>query len=79
MGIGEKKTVVVQFMVTADGSIQNIKVVESAGDAFDKEVLRVLARMPKWKAAVEGGNNVNALVTQPVTFHGVQSEAKKPF
>lgn len=79
MGVGEKKTVVVQFMVTADGSVQNIKVVESAGDAFDKEVLRVLARMPKWKAAIEGGNKVNAIVTQPVTFHGVSSATKKPF
>ena len=79
MGVGEKKTVVVQFMVNADGSIQNIKVVESAGDAFDKEVLRVLARMPRWKAATEDGKSVNAIVTQPVTFHGVQSGAKKPF
>ncbi len=77
LGIGAKKTVVVQFLVKADGSIQNIQVVESAGPQFDNEVLRVLARMPRWKAAIENGKAVDAIVTQPVTFQGVQ--ALKPF
>ena len=73
LSVGAKKTVVVQFLVKADGSIQNIQVVESAGPQFDNEVLRVLARMPRWKAAVENGKPVDAIVTQPVTFQGVQA------
>ena len=68
LAAGERKTVVVKFNVSADGSISNIQVVQSAGAAFDAEVLRVLGRMPKWKAAIENGKPANAVITQPVTF-----------
>lgn len=83
LAAGEKKTVVVKFSVSADGTVSNIQIVQSAGDAFDKEVLRVLGRMPKWKAAFENGQPANATITQPVTFYGVvkslTTDAKKPF
>ncbi|HVG39979.1 MAG TPA: energy transducer TonB [Chitinophagaceae bacterium] len=65
---GEKKTAVVQFLVKADGSIDDIRITQSAGLTFDNELLRVLRRMPIWKPAVENGKPVDAIVTQPVTF-----------
>lgn len=65
---GESKVVVVQFLVTADGSVNDIKIVQTGGPSFDKEVLRVLKRMPKWKSAIENGRPVDATVTQSVTF-----------
>lgn len=68
----ESKVVVVQFLVTADGSVDNIKIIQTAGPAFDKEVLRVLKRMPKWKSAIENGRPTDATVTQSITF--VQKE-----
>ena len=67
--VGENKTVVVQFLVSADGEVSNIEITQSGGAAYDKEVLRVLKRMPKWKSAIEKGQPVNAIVTQPVTFY----------
>jgi len=65
---GENKEVVVQFLVTADGTVNDIRIIQSAGPSFDKEVLRVLKRMPKWKSAIENGRPVDATVTQTVTF-----------
>jgi TonB family protein len=65
---GESKTVVVQFLVSADGDVNNIQIKESAGTSFDTEVLRVLKRMPKWKPAIENGQPADAVVTQSVTF-----------
>ena len=65
---GQKKTVVVRFSVGADGSISHYEIMQSGGETFDNEVIRVLKKMPKWKPAVQNGNNVTALFTQPVTF-----------
>ena len=67
---GEQKTVTVQFLVTADGSIDDMQIVQSGGLYFDNELLRVLKRMPKWKPAIENGKAVPATVTQLVTFYG---------
>ncbi len=65
---GETKTVVVQFLVNADGDVNDIQIRQSAGSSFDSEVLRVLKRMPKWKPAITNGRPADAVVTQSVTF-----------
>jgi TonB family protein len=65
----ESKIVIVRFLVKSDGSVDNLEIVQSGGPVFDKEVLRVIKRMPKWKAAIENGRTVDAIVTQTVTFH----------
>ncbi|RYE23079.1 MAG: TonB family protein [Sphingobacteriales bacterium] len=66
---GEKKTAVVQFMVTADGSLNNLQIKQSTDSEFDNELLRILHRMPKWKPALDNGKKVDAVVTQTVTFY----------
>ncbi len=67
------KIAVVQFLVKADGSINDLQIKESAGLAFDNEAIRVLKRMPKWKPASEKGKAVDAIVTQPVIFYRTTS------
>jgi protein TonB len=67
---GERKTVQVKFIVNVDGDITNVEVFQSAGTVFDKEVLRVIGRMPKWKAGMQKGKPVAVYFTQPVTFVG---------
>jgi protein TonB len=67
---GEKRTVQVRFHVAEDGSITNFHVLQSAGSAFDNEVIRVLKKMPKWTPAVKAGLPVSVGFTQPVTFVG---------
>lgn len=65
---GEKRTVLVRFTVSAEGSISNFEIVQSGGGIFDNEVIRVLKKMPKWKPAFQNGHHVSVIFTQPVTF-----------
>jgi hypothetical protein len=65
----EKKSGVVTFQVGADGRIDRIGMKESAGAIFDNELLRILKRMPRWKPAIENGSQVEALISQRITFY----------
>jgi periplasmic protein TonB len=69
---GEKKVVLVRFKVDVDGTISDIAVVQSAGNIFDREVIRVLKKMPKWEPAEQNGHKVATFFTQPVTFVGLE-------
>ena len=58
-----------QFVVNRDGSIVDIMVVRSAGDAsLDKEAVRLIKSMPKWKAGKQRGKAVRVKFTLPVNF-----------
>lgn len=63
-----QKEASVQFLVDADGSVSNIKIVQSAGAPYDEELLRILKRMPKWKPALDEGREVGIVVSQPLKF-----------
>jgi TonB family protein len=65
---GERKFAVVQFFVSADGSLGDLQIKHSAGTALDNELLRIFGRMSKWKPALQNGKQVDAVVTQPLTF-----------
>ena len=69
---GEKRTVVVRFHVAEDGRVAHFQVLQSAGAAFDNEVIRVLKKMPAWTPAIKQGQPVPVSFTQPVTFVGVE-------
>lgn len=69
---GEKKTVLVKFLVSKEGVVTGFEVVQSAGADLDNEVIRVLKKMPKWRPAVQNGNAVSTSFTQPVTFVGIE-------
>jgi protein TonB len=65
---GEKRSVLIRFLVSEDGSVTGFEVIRSAGASFDNEVLRVLRQMPKWKPARQNGRAVSTSFQQPVTF-----------
>lgn len=69
---GQKQAVVVRFMVDTDGNISKIEIVQSGGEKFDKEVIRVLKKMPKWKPAEQNEVKVPVYFTQVVTFVGIE-------
>lgn len=69
---GEKKTVAIRFYVSDKGIVTDFQVLQSAGKAYDNEVIRVLKRMPKWKPAIQNGVPVARAFTQPVTFMGAE-------
>lgn len=76
---GENKKAVVQFMVNADGSVNELQITQSAGAAFDNELLRILRRMPRWKPSMQNGKETNAVVTQTVNFSDVNGALKIQF
>jgi hypothetical protein len=61
-------TVVVQFVVSKDGSISDIRPLTNHVYGMENEVLRVITKGPKWEAAIQNGRMVKAYRKQPVTF-----------
>jgi protein TonB len=68
----EKKMVLVRFMVDVDGAISKTEIVQSGAEKYDREVIRVLRKMPKWVPAMQNGIKVATYFTQPVTFIGIE-------
>lgn len=69
---GQRIEVHVRFWVGIDGNISNAEIIKSGGKSFDKEVLRVLKKMPRWEPAIQNGNYITTAYTQPVIFIGVE-------
>ncbi|MCD7925623.1 MAG: energy transducer TonB [Bacteroides sp.] len=65
---GVQGKVIVQFVVNKDGSIVDPVVVRSVDPYLDKEALRVIKAMPKWKPGKQRGKAVRVKYTVPVTF-----------
>ena len=65
---GTQGRVVAQFIVEADGSITNVKVLKNVSDEIDAEAVRVIKAMPKWKPGMQKGQPVRVKYTIPVTF-----------
>ena len=71
-------SVIVSFFVEKDGSITNVEVIKSVHELLDKEALRVVNAMPKWKPGMENGQPVRTRFFIPVSFKSQQSaEAKE--
>jgi periplasmic protein TonB len=68
MESGDRKTVRVKFVVNANGEVTDAVITMSGGKEFDKEVMRVIGRMPRWKPGKHRGKPVASYFTQPVTF-----------
>ena len=66
--IGAQGRVIVSFTVKKDGSIADTKVERSVNPYLDKEAMRVIAAMPKWKPGKQRGEAVNVKFTVPVAF-----------
>ena len=65
---GTQGRVTVQFVVNKDGSIVDAKVLRGVDPYLDKEALRVIGTMPKWKPGMQRGKPVRVKYTVPVMF-----------
>ena len=65
---GIQGRVVVTFVVECDGSITDVKVAVSVDPSLDKEAVRVIKSMPRWKPGTQDGKPVRVKFTTPVTF-----------
>lgn len=60
--------VTVQFVIEKDGSITDVKVLRSVDPSLDKEAVRVVKSMPKWKPGKQRGKPVRVSYTVPINF-----------
>ncbi len=65
---GTQGRVTVQFVVSKDGSIGDVKVIRGVDPTLDAEAIRVISGMPKWKPGTQKGEPVNVRYTVPVMF-----------
>jgi periplasmic protein TonB len=56
-----------RFVVDKEGKVTGIEIVKSAGRSeYDKEVTRVVTKMPAWKPGIQNGRTVSVYFTLPV-------------
>lgn len=60
--------VVVSFIVNKDGSIADVKLEKSVNALLDREALRVIRMMPRWKPGVHNNQPCRTMVVVPVVF-----------
>lgn len=62
-------TVFVEFIVNEDGNVSSPRVVRgNLGGGCEEEALRVIGKLPKWKAGKQNGKAVKVRYTVPVKF-----------
>ncbi len=65
---GIQGRVVCSFVVNRDGSIVDIQVMRGVDPSLDKEAVRVIGTMPKWKPGEQRGKPVRVRFILPVQF-----------
>ena len=65
----------IAFVVNRDGRPEKIEIVNSLGEAFDREARRLVENMPDWKSAVLNGKPVPSRISLPVTFQIVKTKS----
>ncbi len=78
--MGVEGKVFVKFIVDATGNIINVQVLRGVvdGKLLEKEAIRVVQSMPKWKPGTQGGKAVSVYFTLPISFKlGAVAEEKK--
>jgi len=57
-----------RFVITPDGSIEDVEIVKGLDPSCDKEAIRVVKSMPKWVPGKQNGKAVYAYFSLPITF-----------
>ena len=65
---GIQGRVVCTFVIERDGSVSDVQVARSIDPSLDKEAVRVLKKMPRWKPGKQKGQPVRVKHTVTVTF-----------
>jgi len=66
--MGLEGKVFVKFVVEPDGAITGAEVLKGFDASCDREAVRVVKLMPKWKSGKQGGRAVRSYFTQVVFF-----------
>lgn len=58
----------VRFMVSADGSIKDVKIIQSVSPALDEEAKKLVATMPDWMPGKKHNRAVDVYIELPFNF-----------
>ncbi len=61
-------TVLIEFVVSGNGDIWEIKVVGRAHPLLDRAAFALVCEMPKWEPGMQNGENTSVVVTLPIKF-----------
>jgi TonB family protein len=68
-GSSASGTALCQFTIRKDGTISDVMIIRSAGDSLlNKEAVRIIKSMPRWKPGKQAGKAVDVRYTVPIKF-----------
>ena len=65
---GTQIRVVARFVVGTDGRVREVEITQTAEDAYNTEVKRVISKMPDWKPGMQNHRKVAVYFNLPVIF-----------
>ncbi len=65
---GIQGTVYLRFEVTKTGKIGKVEILKSIDPLLDKEAIRVIKKLPKFKPGINNGKKVNVWFSMPISF-----------
>lgn len=65
---GVQGRVVLQYTITTEGNITDVKILRGVDPELDQEAVRVVSNSPKWEPGKAGGKPVPVVYTFPVIF-----------
>ena len=65
---GEEGQVTVEFTIDVNGYVSDAKVTKSVSASLDKEALRIIESMPRWKPGMQLGRPVAVCMSVPINF-----------
>ena len=65
---GIQGRIILRFVVSAKGDVEDVQVIRSLDPYCDKEAIRVIQSLPKWIPGKQDGRNVPVYYTCPIVF-----------
>jgi protein TonB len=65
---GTQVKVIARFVVGPDGRVRDVEILLAADEVFNREVRRVILKMPEWKPGMQHNRNVAVYFNLPVNF-----------
>ena len=65
---GEMGTVIIQFIVMEDGTINGVEILKGVTPSLDAESIKVVKSMPPWNPGTIDGHKVRVLLNIPIQF-----------
>ena len=65
---GVEGRVLCRFIINVDGSVSDISVIRGCDQLLNREAVRVISEMPKWKAGKMGDRAVPVMYVLPIVF-----------